>query len=167
MNGQWIRRIFDEQGARALYDRTINFWPEAASKYPEEYRVKVLSIIYDRLKTLSDLKTMATYFFEEPKIDIDMILQNKFLNKFSKSELENLLKITISKLTDLKTWSADSLQDCLNNLLVETEKKPAELFSLIRIAISFAPFSPALNLTLEVLGRENSLARLNSVARAF
>ena len=110
---------------------------------------------------------MTTYFFEEPKIDIDMILQNKFLNKFSESELENLLKITISKLTDLKTWSADSLQDCLNNLLVETEKKPAELFSLIRIAISFAPFSPALNLTLEVLGRENSLARLNSVARAF
>lgn len=167
LNGQWIRKIFTEQGAKALYERTLDFWPESAKSFPEEYKISVLSIIYDRLKTLSDLKTMTTYFFEEPKIDIDMILQNKFLNKFSKSELENLLKITISKLTDLKTWSADSLQDCLNNLLVETEKKPAELFSLIRIAISFAPFSPALNLTLEVLGRENSLARLNSVARAF
>ena len=167
LNGQWIRKIFTKQGAKALYERTLDFWPESAKSFSEEYKISVLSIIYDRLKTLSDLKTMTTYFFEEPKIDIDIILQNKFLNKFSKSELENLLKITIAKLTNLETWSADSLQDCLNNLLVETEKKPAELFSLIRIAISFAPFSPALNLTLEVLGRENSLARLNSVARAF
>ena len=73
----------------------------------------------------------------------------------------------ISELTKLEDWNADSLQNTLNNLLELTNKKPAELFSLIRIAVSFAPFSPALNLTLEVLGRDESLARLNSVARAI
>lgn len=165
MNGQWIRRIFDEQGARALYDRTINFWPKEADDYPEEYRVKVLSIIYDRLKTLSDLKTMTGYFFTDPEVDVKAIVENKFLKKMSEAEIEGLLKLTIKKLTDIKEWTKDALQDALNELLAETGKKPAELFSLIRIAISFAPFSPALNLTLEVLGREKSLARLNAVAR--
>lgn len=166
LNGQWIRRIFTEQGADALYARTAKFWPESASSFSDEYKIQVLSIIYDRLKTLSDLRTMTTYFFEDPRIDLDMLINNKFLKKFSESELESLLKQAVAKLTSLKDWNAESLQATLNELLADTGKKPAELFSLIRIAISFAPFSPALNLTMAVLGREVTLARLNAVARS-
>lgn len=167
LNGQWIRKIFTEQGARALYDRTVNFWPAVAAEYPEEYRIKVLSIIYDRLKTLSDLREMTEYFFADPKIDVDMIVGNKFLKKLSEAEIEGTLKVVISKLTAIDEWNAGTLQDALNDLLVETGKKPAELFSLIRIAVSFAAFSPALNLTLEALGKDVTLARLNSVARSI
>ena len=167
MNGQWIRKIFAEQGARALYDRTVNFWPEEAADYPEEYRVKVLSIIYDRLKTLSDLHEMTGYFFKDPEIDMKMVMENKFLKKMSEAEIEELLKKVISKLAEVPEWNAEKLQEALNALLSETGKKPAELFSLIRIAISFAPFSPALNLTMETLGKETSLARLNAVARSI
>ena len=167
LNGQWIRRIFTEQGAEALYARTTNFWPEIANDFSDEYKIKVLSIIYDRLKTLSDLREMTTYFFEDPRIDIDMLVNNKFVKKLSEAEIEELLKLTIAKLTDLKEWNADNIQTTLNELLTETGKKPAELFSLIRIAISFAPFSPALNLTMDVLGRDITLARLNAVARSI
>ena len=167
MNGQWIRRIFDTEGAESLYDRTANFWPETAENFPEEYKINVLSIIYDRLKTLSDLKSMTSYFFEDPTIDLNMIYENKFLNKLSEAEIEDLLKKSIRALTEVKDWNAVELQIALNNLLTETGKKPAELFSLIRLSLSFAAFSPALNLTLEVLGREVSLARLNEVARSI
>ncbi|MBR3249033.1 glutamate--tRNA ligase [Candidatus Saccharibacteria bacterium] len=167
LNGQWLRRIFDEQGAEALYARTTDFWPASAASYDDDYKVKVLSIIYDRLKTLSDLRTMTDYFFTDPEIDLDMLINNKFLKKISESSLEDLLKTAIQKLTDLRNWQADDLQAALNELLAETGKKPAELFSLIRISLSFAPFSPALNLTMDVLGRETTLARLNAVARAI
>lgn len=167
MNGQWLRRIFDEQGVDALFARTADFWPETAKNYDETYQKQVLAIIYDRLKTLSDLKTMTDYFFTDPKIDLDMLMNNKFLKKMSESELERLLKQSIAKLSSVKEWTAENLQTALNELLAETGKKPAELFSLIRISLSFAPFSPALNLTMSVLGREVSLARLNAVARAI
>ena len=167
LNGQWVRRIFTEQGVEALYARTADFWPEIANSFSDEYKIKVLSIIYDRLKTLSDLREMTTYFFEDPRIDIDTLINNKFVKKLSEAEVEELLKLTIAKLTDLKEWNADNIQAILNELLTETGKKPAEFFSLIRIAISFAPFSPALNLTMEVLGREITLARLNAVARSI
>lgn len=167
LNGQWVRRIFTEQGVEALYARTADFWPEIANSFSDEYKIKVLSIIYDRLKTLSDLREMTTYFFEDPRIDIDTLINNKFVKKLSEAEVEELLKLTIAKLTDLKEWNADNIQAILNELLTETGKKPAELFSLIRIAISFAPFSPALNLTMDVLGREITLARLNAVARSI
>lgn len=166
LNGQWLRRIFDENGVDALYERTVGFWPESANKATDEYKKKVLSIIYDRLKLLSDLRTMTGYFFEDPSIDLDMLLQNKFLKKLAESEIEQMLKETISALSSLSEWDAEHLQESLNELLTATGKKPAELFSLIRIAVSFAPFSPALNLTLETLGRDISLSRLNAVARA-
>lgn len=165
MNGQWIRRIFDEQGAHALYDRTRDFWPDVDAS--EDYKIRVLSIIYDRLKTLSDLREMTGYFFKDPKINVELVTGNKFLKKLSESELEDLLKKSIEKLSNLAEWDEESLQKALNELLEETGRKPAELFSLIRIAVSFAPFSPALNLTLNVLGKETSLARLNALARSI
>ena len=165
MNGQWIRRIFDEQGAHALYDRTRDFWPDVDAS--EDYKIKVLSIIYDRLKTLSDLREMTGYFFKDPEINVGLVTGNKFLKKLSESELEDLLKKSIEKLSNLAEWDEESLQKALNELLEETGRKPAELFSLIRIAVSFAPFSPALNLTLNVLGKETSLARLNALARSI
>ena len=167
LNGQWIRKIFDEEGVESLYAKTDGFWPEVAKDSSDEYKIQVLSIIYDRLKTLSDLRSMTAYFFAEPMIDLAMLLENKFIKKLSESEIESLLKLTIAKLTALDSWNADNLQSALNELLADTGKKPAELISLIRIAISFAPFSPALNLTMAVLGREATLARLNQVARSL
>lgn len=167
MNGQWLRRICDEQGVTSLYDRTKEFWPESAADYDDEYKIRVLGIIYDRLKTLADLRTMTDYFFKDPKIDLEMLTQNRFLKKISETALEDMLKTTIRRLTELSDWQADELQRVLNDLLVETEAKPAELFSLIRLSLSYAPFSPALNLTMEVLGREVSLARLNATARSL
>lgn len=167
MNGQWIRRIHDEQGIDALYVRTTNFWPTSAANYSDDYKKQVLGIIYDRLKTLSDLRTMTDYFFTDPEIILSMIIDNKFLKKYAEAELETMLKTVIAKLNQLDVWDQDTLQNALNELLTMLDKKPAELFSLIRISLSFAPFSPALNLTMAVLGRETTLARLNAVAAAI
>ena len=188
-NGQWIRKIFDEKGCDALYqytiskdeaatsahainpsrDSIINFWPDSAANYDESYRKKVLSIIYDRLKTLSDLREFTSYFFEDPEIDLEYLQTNKFIKKLSETEQRDLLTTTIEKLQtiDDSSWTADNLQSAFNDLLEKTGKKPAELFSLIRIAISYAAFSPALHLTCEVLGRDCTLARLNATRSAI
>ncbi|MBQ6355163.1 glutamate--tRNA ligase [Candidatus Saccharibacteria bacterium] len=166
-NGIWLRKIFDEEGVDALYARTAGFWPAEASSYDVSYQKEVLSIIYDRLKVLSDLGTMTGYFFYDPEIDLSLLFGNKFLKKLSEKELVDLLTVTIERLSAIADWTADNLQEALNELLAKTGKKPAELFSLIRIALSFAPFSPALNLTMKVLGRERSLARLNAVRSAI
>ncbi|MBQ7040925.1 glutamate--tRNA ligase [Candidatus Saccharibacteria bacterium] len=167
-NGMWIRKIHDEEGNDILYSKiSPDFWPESAQNYPEEYRKKVLNIIYDRLKSLSDLKPYTSYFFTEPTVDAALIKGNKILKKLSEDELSGLLNTASARLSAETDWSAENLQDVLNELLKTTGRKPAELFSLIRLAVSFAPFSPALNLTLEALGRDRTLARLNLAARSI
>lgn len=166
MNGQWIRKIADEQGIDALYQYTNDFWPTSANRYDIAYKKQVLGIIYDRLKALSDLREMTNYFFEDPTIDLKMITNNKFLKKLSEEELSDLLQLSARRL-EQSAWDTDSLQNTLNSLLSETNKKPAELFSLIRLALSYAAFSPALNLTLEVLGKNTALARLQQSITAL
>src|SRR5574344_999887 len=166
-NGQWIRKIKTEQGIDKLYGRTTNYWPDSASNYSDDYKKQVLDIIYDRLKTMSDLKSMTNYFFDDPNIDISMITENKFLKKLPKAESKDLLEKTVSTLSELSNWSSSNLQDILNKLLSESNKKPAEYFSLVRISVSFAQFSPALHLTLGVLGKDVTLRRLNAVINSL
>ncbi|MDO5481116.1 MAG: glutamate--tRNA ligase [Candidatus Saccharibacteria bacterium] len=166
-NGQWIRKIFQERGVKALYEETRGFWSKEALAFSEEYRLRVLSIIYDRLKTFGEIAEFTDYFFREPEVDVVMMRENKFLKKFSKEEILGLLEKTELRLAEISEWTAENIQTGLNELLAETEKKPAELFSLIRIAISFAPFSPALNETMEVLGKERSLGRISRAKAAI
>ena len=166
LNGQWIRRLFQED-AKALFARTQDFWPESAAKYDDDYKFKIFSIIYDRLKTLGDLKTMTNYFFEDPKVDMDMITTNKALKKLSEHEVCDILRKSVSKLSDVEDWTPETLQQTLNELLTESAQKPMILFGLIRLSVSFAPFSPALHDTLAALGKNTTLARLNAVVTAF
>ncbi len=109
---------------------------------------------------------MTTYFFADPEIDVEMITNNKFLKKLSEEELSELLQVVAKKLEKAE-WDEDNLQAALNQLLEETGKKPAELFSLVRISLSYAPFSPALHQTLAVLGKNISLARLRKTITAI
>ncbi len=156
MNGHFIRELnLDE-----LADRVEFFWPESAKKAPEHYKKQVLALAQDRLKTLKDLPGLTSYFFEEPSIDLDLIDGNKQLKKLSRDEQKNLLNTTHDIFAGLEDWSAESIQDALNSLLEVTGQKPGILFSLIRIATTWAPFSPQLNDTLALLGKERTLDRI-------
>lgn len=158
LNGQHIRSL----GLDDLYERVENFWTDAAKATSEERKKQVLALVQDRLKTLADLPVLTSYFFEEPTPNGAMISDNKQLKKLSPEETKQLLQTahdTFSAI-DESNWTPADLQDTLNTLLEATEQKPGILFSLIRLALSWAPFSPALNDTIAVLGKETVLGRL-------
>lgn len=156
MNGQFIRELpLDE-----LYMRCEFFWSETAKKAPEDYKKRVLTLAQDRLKTLKDLPGLTSYFFEEPTRNDELVTANKQLKKLSADELSNLLETVKTEFEKLDNWTPESIQNCLNQLLEITGQKPGILFSLVRIVTTWAPFSPQLNDTLALLGRESTLARL-------
>lgn len=157
LNGQWIRRLqLDE-----LYERVSDFWPESAKKATERSHKQILALVQDRLKTLSDLPILTSYFFDNPTPDWSMVENDKQLGKLQTVEIVELLKKSLSVLSE-GGFEAAELQQTLNSLLVSTNQKPAVLFSIIRLSVSWSPFSPALNETLAVLGRETVLNRLQS-----
>jgi len=158
MNGHFIRELdLDE-----LADRIEFFWPEAAKKAPEAYKKQVLALAQDRIKTLRDLPELTSYFFEEPAVNLTLITENKQLKKLSNEEINNLLNSVKSAFEQVTEWTPEALQDCLNQLLEITGQKPGTLFSLIRVVTTWAPFSPQLNDTLALLGKDTTLARINT-----
>lgn len=157
MNGHFIRELTIDE----LADRIEFFWPESAKKAPDSYKKQVLALAQDRLKTFKDLPGLTSYFFEEPTPDLELITSNKQLKKLPPAEVASLLSAAHDALTSLEDWTPDAIQHCLNQLLETTGQKPGILFSLIRIATTWAPFSPQLNDTLALLGRDRTLARLH------
>ncbi len=156
MNGHFIREL----SLDSLYDRIEFFWPESAKKAPEAYKKQVLALAQDRLKTLKDLSSLTSYFFTEPTPDLTLITENKQLKKISKDEISHLLSEVKNALEMISNWTPDAIQENLNQLLEITGQKPGILFSLVRIVTTWAPFSPQLNDTLALLGKEKSVERI-------
>ncbi len=165
MNGHYIR----EMKLDDLFDRSKDYWPEASNNFPADYKKKILALVQQRLKHLSEIPSLTTFFFEEPNgVNIKGLFDkpvDKQLLKVDKSNFNKYLEAVAMQLKDSDFSEADITQR-LNKLLNELDTKPGVLFALIRIAITGSRSSPEIFGTLSVLGKTKSLERLKK-ARAL
>lgn len=154
-NGQWIRSLDVED----LYKRCVDFWPKSADNYDKDYKIRVLKLAQERMKTLVDLPMLTNFFFDKPTVNTNLVSNNKQLKKLNNAEIANLINQTISKL-QIADFTEESITNALNDLLVETGQKPGTLFSLIRIFTTWTEFSPGLAESLVLLGKTKTINRL-------
>lgn len=169
MNGSYIRELpLDELYAKSKNvalstptDDPRSYWPAEAAEASDDYRKQVLAIVQERLKYLAELPELTMFFFRDLPVDPALISTHKQLKKLEASQLHDLLSQSRAALAD-SDFSLQDLTGRLNTLLETTGQKPAVLFSLIRIAITQSPASPGLADSLHVLGKDRSLARIDS-----
>lgn len=142
------------------------FWSKSAENFDEEYKKQVLSLVQERMKYLAELPELTSFFFEEPTPNLELITSNKQLKKLDRARLKEILDLSKQSL-EKSDFNAEDLQNRLNQLLEETGEKPAVIFSLIRIATTWAPASPQLNTSLAVLGKEVVLQRISKAIAAI
>ncbi len=162
LNGHYIRELSLEE----LYKLVTDFWPDSAKEADDQYKQRVLGVVQERLKFLAELPELTEFFFKDLPIDPKLINEHKQLKKIEKAELKQLLVQARATLSE-SNFNTDDLTDRLNKLLEQTNQKPAVLFSLIRIATTQAPSSPGLADSLNVLGKEHSLKRLDQQTAAL
>ncbi len=155
MNGHYIRELTLNELSKSV----ASFWPVEAKTASEQKRRQVLSLAQDRLKTLADLPKLTSFFFAEPTPNWSLVETNKQLKKLDKPALQALLKTAYDELQNIDFTEA-ALTDALNKLLEQTSQKPAVLFGMIRLSLTWAPFSPGLAETMAILGKETTLSRL-------
>jgi glutamyl-tRNA synthetase len=155
INGYYIRQLTKEN----LLERVNNFWPPAAVNYPAEYKLRVLSLIQERLKFFSEIPELTKFFFEDLPVNLDLVKNSPTLKDISSEELHGLLEIT-KKSISTSDFSPQDLTNKLNNLLKENNQEPSVLFSLIRIVTTWTESSPGLADSLAVLGKNATLRRL-------
>jgi glutamyl-tRNA synthetase len=162
VNGAFIREL----PLDGLYEKVQGFWPPEAADYDDAYKKQVLGLVQERLKYFAELPGLSRFFFVDLPVNPELISRHKQLKKLSAQELKDLLS-TVKESLAASDFSVEDLTGRLNGLLETTAQKPAVLFSLVRIATTQAPASPGLAESLAVLGKDRSLARLDSQLAAL
>jgi glutamyl-tRNA synthetase len=166
INGHFIR----ETPLADLFEKSRDFWPDAADSATEDYKKDILALVQERLKYLAELPQLSRFFFEEPdkKAVLDLYENpvDKQLAKLDKTEVLSLLKAAFDSLSQ-SDFSEEDISKRLNGLLEEKQTKPGVLFAAIRIAVSGSKASPQLFGTLKVLDKEKSLQRLEKTIDAL
>jgi glutamyl/glutaminyl-tRNA synthetase len=72
------------------------------------------------------------------------------------------LRAARAALADVDPWQADSIEAALHGACEREGVKPRVLFMPVRVALTGSTVSPGLYESLELVGREESLARLDA-----
>jgi glutamyl-tRNA synthetase len=73
-----------------------------------------------------------------------------------------VLAATREALADLEPFTAESIETALRDVLERLGLKPRQGFQPIRVAVTGSKVSPGLFESIELLGRETTLARLSA-----
>lgn len=154
-NGEYIRKMSPEE----FTSYAMPYYKEAVTSCELPWD-KLCGILQQRVTRFTQIPEMIDFFDKLPEYDAEM-----FVNKKSKTNLENapvMLKAVTDRLTALESWDKDSIHDCLINLAQELEVKNGTVMWPARIAAAGKKVTPggAVEI-LEILGRDESLARLN------
>jgi glutamyl-tRNA synthetase len=109
----------------------------------------------ERAKTLVELLDSADFLFAKRPLAVDAQAA-KLLDGAGRETLAALL----ARLEGIEPWTQEALEDCVRGFAEETGRKLGKVAQPLRAALTGKSASPGIFEVLEVLGREESLARI-------
>jgi len=124
---------------------------------------KSAPLIQERITVLGEAKDMLGFLFtDSSKITIE-----EDARKGLPENAKQIVAAATAAISDLNDFTTDALHDLLNKVLVEQMgEKPKNAFGPLRTAISGRRVSPPLFESMEILGKAETLARLELFARS-
>lgn len=114
----------------------------------------VAPLLVERLKRLEEAPPMVRFLFERSAPD-------EKAAKVLEGQAEYLAAVA-DRLGALAEWTTDAIDAALRALAEERQLKPKKAFQPVRAAVTGTLVSPPLFESLEILGRDETLARLTS-----
>jgi glutamyl-tRNA synthetase len=153
-----------------LTDRMVPFL-QAAGVLPAEpsgeqrdLLGRAAPLVHERMTTLADCVDMLGFLFvadeafERDPADVAQLLDESG---------RGVVKVTQEALAALEAWDTPAIEAALRAALVEDlGLKPRNAFGPVRVAVTGRRVSPPLFESMELLGRDRSLARLRSAQEA-
>lgn len=120
-----------------------------------------MPLVAERINKLTEAVDMLGFLFvAEADFTVDPTDAEKLLTEDGLA----VVKASYDAVAGLATWSTAAIQEALQAALVEQMGlKPRNAFGPVRVAVTGRRISPPLFESMELLGRERALARLQSV----
>jgi len=157
--------IFDEKKLRWLNGRFMRELPldeytAAVARHldrePDQRLREACAITQEKAQTLDEVWTLIRFLFEPPVDD------EKAWQKVMKDGAEAALDASRGALASADEFDAGAIEAALEPLPERLDSKPGKVFQPIRVAITGTSVSPGIFESLAVLGREESLARIDA-----
>lgn len=162
MNGQYIRKCDIERLTKLClpYLKRAGMVPESPTTEEMGYIRKVVSLIQDRLRVLSEAPELADFFFlPEPVYDQKAV--DKWL---AKPETHGLLLTVADRLDSLDEWNLETIEEAVRSAGEKHGAEGGKVIHPVRAAATGRTAGPGLFETLEALGKRRVASRLRKVA---
>ncbi len=117
----------------------------------------VIAALQERSKGLNELAEGARVFYQAPQGYDD-----KAVAKHFSSDAFALLQAFVEEAEALEHWHAEHIHPVLHRVCEQADAKLGHLAQPIRVLIAGVPVSPPIDLTLALLGKAESLARIRT-----
>ncbi|WP_311143023.1 glutamate--tRNA ligase [Corynebacterium durum] len=130
------------------------------ASYPDDKFRFVAELVQTRIKKLDDAWDLVRFLIVS---DEELVLDEKSARKNLKEDAVQPLEVAISVLSNVPDWDTASIESALQKALIEDlGLKPRKAYGALRVGISGQAISPPLFESMELLGRESTLARLRA-----
>ena len=152
-NGAHIRLLTTEDLAR----RVKPYLTDAGLEVDNETLLKVTPLIRERLVTLDDSIAFASFFFKETVEPNPEELIAKGLDAKQSAEVARKAYDILASLPDLSHQTAEPP---MREFVEKSGLSANQVFGIIRVAVTGQKVSPPLFESIEIIGKEKVLARL-------
>ncbi len=118
----------------------------------------VIALQADRVKTLREMAEKSRYFFED-NIEYDEASVKKHLT----TEIKPLLIAAKNHFEKITDWTKESLHQAIIDIAAQQNVKMGQLAQPLRVAVTGSTVSPSIDSTLQWIGKEKVLARIEKV----
>lgn len=162
INADHIRQLEPEEFAFRLRNYLTEY-TDFPADYDGEKFAFAADLVQTRIKTLSDAYGLMSFLVTP---DAELQLEEKAAKKSLKEEAVQPLEVGIETLEGVAEWKTENIEAALSQALIEDlELKPRKAYGALRVAISGAQVSPPLFESMELLGKESTLARLRAARK--
>ena len=159
MNGMYIRQLPDVDLAAS----TKPYLEKALGKPVDDaVLMRIVPLIKERIHLLTEIVEMADFFFTDGPLDYqaDTLLDKKFTGRTADAAMA--LDRVIAAAGSASEWTHGALETAIRPLADEIGVKAGDLFGVIRVAVTGKTATPPLFETMDILGREVTMARLKA-----
>jgi glutamyl-tRNA synthetase len=145
LNGVYLRALPADEYADAL----VAYLREQGYDWDEELVRRAAPLVQEKIATFAEFPRFAGFLFEPVEPDTELL-----------DGSAPLLAEARATLAAVEPFDAEAIESSLRSLAERLGLKPRQAFQPIRVAVTGSAVSPGLFESLELLGREETLARL-------
>lgn len=153
MNGMYIRLLPVED----LAARITPVLARSGLVAGPETALRIAALVQERITTLNDVPGLVDFAFVDAlAYDPELLIQKKM----GREDTIRALEAARHALAEVPSFEPQALEDTLRPLAADLGLKAGQLFGAIRVAVTGKTVAPPLFGSLELVGREATLARL-------